>query len=176
MHNSHQSFASRKRMLNADGDASNQVIWFTDVVVSNQRFDQTPEALEVMDQWMLNIFGNPGGGVAGNKPARATDRCFDQTGAEIASGPSVWDGIIDADPRGACTQRFKTFSTPRRVAGGPFEQSLFKCQLVPVAEAVARGFYGAWAPGLTDVGALTAIFPQGVCDYSRPDAGLPPGW
>ena len=30
MHNSHQSFASRKRMLNYDGDASNQVIWFAD--------------------------------------------------------------------------------------------------------------------------------------------------
>ena len=176
MHNSHQSFASRKRMLNADGDASNQVIWFTDVVVSNQRFDQTPEALEVMDQWMRNIFANPGGGVAGNKPARATDRCFDQTGTEIASGPSVWDGIIDADPPGACTQKFKTFSTPRRVAGGPFEQSLFKCQLIPVAEAVARGFYGAWVPAAADVGALVAIFPQGVCDYTKPDAGLPRGW
>src|SRR5215204_6862315 len=30
MHNSHQSFAARKRMLNFDGDASNQVIWFED--------------------------------------------------------------------------------------------------------------------------------------------------
>jgi hypothetical protein len=30
MHHSHQSFATRKRMLNHDGDASNQVIWFTD--------------------------------------------------------------------------------------------------------------------------------------------------
>ena len=97
MHNSHQSFASRKRMLNADGDASNQVIWFTDVVVSNQRFDQTPEALDVMDEWMRNIFANPGSGVAGNKPALATDRCFDETGTEIARGPAVWDGIIDGN-------------------------------------------------------------------------------
>jgi Tannase-like family of unknown function (DUF6351) len=30
MHNSHPSFASRKRMLNFDGDASHQVIWFTE--------------------------------------------------------------------------------------------------------------------------------------------------
>ena len=28
MHNSHQSFAIRQRMLDHDGDASNQVIWF----------------------------------------------------------------------------------------------------------------------------------------------------
>ncbi len=174
MHNSHQSFASRQRMLNADGDASNQVIWFTDVVVSNQRFDQTPEALEVMDEWMLNIFANPAAGVAGNKPARATDRCFDETGAEIAHGADVWHGIIDSEPAGACTQKFKTFSTSRRAAGGPFEQSLFKCQLIPVTEAVGRGFYGVWTPSDAEVGMLFGIFPQGVCDYSQPDAGLPP--
>ena len=31
MHNSHQSFAARQRLLNYDDDASNQVIWFTAV-------------------------------------------------------------------------------------------------------------------------------------------------
>lgn len=175
MHNTQQSFAARKRMLNADGDASNQVIWFTDSV-NRSRFDQTPEALEVIDEWMRNLRARPHLGVAGNKPPRATDRCFDAAGVEIASGPDVWDGVIDANPPGACTTMFPTFSTSRRVAGGPFEQSLFKCQLVPVAEAVARGFYGAWTPGPAEVGALMAIFPEGVCDYSRPDAGLPPEW
>jgi hypothetical protein len=78
--------------------------------------------------------------------------------------------------RPARAQRFKTFSTSRRVAGGPFEQSIFKCQLIPVGDAVARGFYGVWVPNVADVGMLMAIFPQGVCDYSKPDAGLPPGW
>jgi len=176
MHNSHQSFASRKRMLNADGDASNQVIWFTDVLVSSQRFDQTPEALEVMDEWMANIRMNPWNGVAANKPARATDRCFDDKGVEIARGPGVWDGIIDSKAPGACTQKFKTFSTSRRVAGGPFEQSIFKCQLMPVGDAIARGLYGAWTPSPTEQAMLEQIFPTGVCDYSKPDAGLPPGW
>ncbi len=176
MHNSHQSFASRKRMLNFDGDASNQVVWFTDVVDPGARFDQTPEALEVIDEWMSNIRMNPSGGVAGNKPPRATDRCFDENGIEIASGPGVWDGIIDAKPAGACTQKFKTYSTPRRVAGGPFEQSIFKCQLMPVAEAIARGLYGVWTPSPVEAATLQAIFPAGVCDYTKPDLGLPPGW
>ena len=58
MHNSHQSFASRKRMLNFDGDASNQVIWFTDAR-RRVAFDQTPLALEVMDEWMANIRAHP---------------------------------------------------------------------------------------------------------------------
>jgi hypothetical protein len=175
MHNSHQSFASRKRMLNADGNADNQAIWFTDFV-SGARFDQTPEALEVMDEWMLRIVANPEGGVAGNRPPRATDRCFDQNGAEIASGANVWDGIIDANAPGVCTQRFPTFSTSRRVAGGPFEQSIFKCTLIMVPEAISRGFYGAWTPDAAEAFQLAQIFPQGVCDYSQPDRGLLPEW
>ena len=176
MHNSHQSFASRKRMLNADGDASNQVVWFTDVVDPNKRFDQTPEALEVMDEWMANIRMNPWNGVAANKPALATDRCFDDKGVEIAQGPGVWNGIIDSKAPGACTQKFKTFSTSRRVAGGPFEQSIFKCQLMSVGDAIARGLYGGWTPSSAERAMLEQIFPTGVCDYSKPDAGLPPGW
>ena len=176
MHNSHQSFASRKRMLNADGDASNQVVWFTDTLNGTPAFDQTPEALEVMDEWLHNVHANPSLGVAGNKPPRATDRCFDGVGQQIAAGPGVWDGIIDSRAPGACTQRFPTYSTTRRVAGGPFEQSIFKCQLIPVDQAVGRGFYGAWVPTADQVNRLRTIFPQGVCDYSRPDAGLPPGW
>jgi hypothetical protein len=176
MHNSHQSFAVRQRMVNADGDASNQVIWFTDALTPSGEFDQTPEALEVMDEWMSNIRANPAAGVAGNRPLRATDRCFESNGTEIASGSTVWDGVIDADPPGACTTRFPTFSTSRRVAGGPFEQSLFKCALIPVGEAVSRGFYGVWTPGVAEVAMLMAIFPDGVCDYSEPDQGLPPGW
>lgn len=172
MHNSHQSFASRKRMLNADGDAGNQVIWFTDANPAPM-FDQTPEALEVMDEWMLQILANPSAAAAGNRPPRATDRCFDTAGVEIARGPNVWAGIIDDDPPGACTTRFPTYSTSRRVAGGPFEQSIFKCALIPVEEAIGRGFYGVWTPSFADIGMLAAIFPQGVCDYGRPDRGLP---
>jgi hypothetical protein len=175
MHNSHQSFASRKRMLNADGDASNQVIWFTDFV-TDPRFDQTPEALDVIDEWMLRILANPEGGAARNKPPRATDRCFDHHGVEIASGAGVWDGIIDTDPPGVCTQRFPTFSTSRRVAGGPFEQSIFKCKLITVPEAIGRGFYGVWTPTAAEAFQLAQIFPQGVCDYSQPDQGLPAEW
>ena len=176
MHNTHQSFAARQRMLNAKGEADNMVIWFTDNLNGRAVFDQTPEALEVLDAWLGNIAHNPAAGVAGNKPPRATDRCFTAFGEEIASGDDVWNGIIDAEPPGACTQLFKTYSTTRRVAGGPFEQSLFKCQLIPVSEAVARGFYGNVTLTTQEIATLHAIFPQGVCDYSKPDAGLPPEW
>ena len=42
MHHSHQSFATRRRMQLARGDADNQVIWFTDARPA-VAFDQTPK-------------------------------------------------------------------------------------------------------------------------------------
>ena len=30
--------------------------------------------------------------------------------------------------------------------------------------------------GAAETAKLRAIFPNGVCDYSRPDVGLPAGW
>jgi hypothetical protein len=176
MHNAHQSFASRQRIRDFQGSSDNQVIWFTDIGPGGSEFDQTPEALAVIDAWMGNIQANPGAGVGGNKPPRAVDRCFNADGSEFAAGDDVWDGILDGDPAGACTQRFPLYSTSRIVAGGPFKGSIFKCHLMPVADAIAAGMYGVWTPAPAEQAMLEGIFPDGVCDFSQPDAGLPPGW
>jgi hypothetical protein len=88
----------------------------------------------------------------------------------------VWDGILDDDPPGVCAAQFPVYGTSRIVAGGPFKGSIFKCQLQSVAAAIADGAYGAWTPTLAEQSQLEQIFPDGVCDYSLPDAGLPPGW
>lgn len=172
MHNSHQSFAARQRMLNADRQAGNQVIWFTDARPA-VAFDQTPEALEVIDEWMANMRANPSGGVVANKPARATDRCFTTLGTEIASGPNVWDGILDDRPAGTCTQAFPLFGTSRTVAGGPIEGSVYACQLQSVDAAIDRGVYGSWQPTLAERDRLKQIFPTGVCDYTKRDSARP---
>jgi hypothetical protein len=172
MHNSHQSFASRQRMLDHDGRASNQVIWFTDARPS-QQVDQTPEAFEVMDKWMANIRRHPRRGVARNRPAKATDRCFTTQGQEIARGANVWDGILNDDEPGACTQKFPLHSTSRIVAGGPLRGGVYKCALQPVDRAISRRLYGSWRPSEAERARLEQIFPTGVCDYSREDAGRP---
>ncbi|HZA77592.1 MAG TPA: DUF6351 family protein [Acidimicrobiales bacterium] len=174
MHHSHQSFAARQRMLNADGDASNQVIWFTDARPA-RAFDQTPMAFEVIDEWMANIAAHPERSVAGNKPDRAIDSCFDTNGDLIASGQGVWDGVLDDRPEGACTQRFPIYSSSRREAGAPFEGGVWMCQLQPVDRAISKGLYGDWTPTAAEKARLEQIFPDGVCDYTKPDAGKPPG-
>jgi hypothetical protein len=169
MHNSHQSFASRQRLLDYDGDASNQVVWFTDT----RAFDQTPMAFAVMDEWMNNIKNRPWKGIDANKPEAAVDSCFDVAGDLIYSGDDAWAGILDDGPPGPCTAVMPVFSTSRIVAGGSIKGDVFKCHLVPVADAIADGFYGDVVFSPLEMAQLSVIFPTGVCDYSQGDARRP---
>jgi hypothetical protein len=171
MHNSHQSFASRRRMLDHDGDASNQVIWFWGQNGGDRLM--LPQAFQVMDQWMANLRAHRSRGAAGTKPAGAVDGCFTDTAQPIASGPHVWDGILDHRPAGACTRAYPLHSTSRIVAGGPLRGGVYKCALQSVRGAIARGLYGDWRPSAAERARLEQIFPTGVCDYTRPDVGRP---
>jgi hypothetical protein len=175
MHNSHQSFAARQRLLDWDGDASNQVVWFTDVEFEGPRFDQTPMAFEVIDEWMRNIEANPELGVAGNKPARAVDSCFDADGELLHAGDDVWAGVLDDAPAGSCTEQFPTYSTSRIVAGAPITGDVFKCALQGIDQAVAAGVYGPVVFSAEQRANLAAIFPDGVCDHTQGDARRPAG-
>jgi hypothetical protein len=173
MHHSHQSFATRRRLELARGNADNQVIWFTDARPAAPLSDQTPEAFEVIDEWMANLSANPELGVAGNRPSRAVDRCFTTTGVEIAAGNDVWDGILDSEAPGACTQLFQIQRSSRIVAGGPIEGGIFQCALQSVDAAIAADAYGSWTPSVAERDRLLQIFPDGVCDWSQPDRGRP---
>lgn len=174
MHNVHQSFATRQRLLNAQGHSDNVVIWFTDTMPGQPKASQSLEALSVMDDWMGRILANPAAGVVGNRPPLAVDSCFDVNGQRIATGSGVWDGILDSRPAGSCTQRFPLYSSSRIVAGAPIEGSIYRCATKPVQRAVRDGTYGSWVPSAEQIAQLQRIFPEGVCDYSRPDRARPP--
>ena len=175
MHNSHQSFATRQRMLDHDGDASNQVIWFSWPTPGETATPMplTLHAFATIDEWMANIRRHPNRSVAENKPAAAVDGCFQPDAEPIARGSDVWDGILNDRAKGACAEEFPVYSTSRMVSGGPIRGGIFKCQRQPVAAAIERGLYGSWTPSAAERARLEQIFPTGVCDYSLPDAGRP---
>lgn len=162
MHNARQSFSIRQRLLDANAaEAKNQVIWFT-------RLDadlgaRVMEAVSVLDRYL--------GSAAA--PAGFTDRCFDAGGAPIASGPSVWDGILNRNAPGACTRAYPVFGSPRMVAGGSIKGDIFKCALKPVAAALADGAYPTAAFNAGQTAWLNRIFPLGVCDFTQGDVGRP---
>ena len=173
MHNSHQSFATRKRVLQRMGHSDNLVIWFTDTIPNTPKASQSFEALAVMDQWLMNIRANRRAGVAANKPSEAVDACYDRNGQLMYSGDGVWEGILDTRPAGPCTQAFPLYRTSRIVAGAPIEGGIYRCGRKPVDTAVVDGTYAPWIPDADEIAQLKAIFPEGVCDYSQPDQARP---
>lgn len=174
MHNSHQSFAVRQRVMDSrEGDSDNLVVWFTDTQPGVPKASQSMEALAVMDRWLANIRQNPHRGIARNKPAEAVDACFDQQGRRMYAGSGVWSGILDRRAPGNCTQAFPLYGTSRTVAGAPIEGGIYRCALKSVERAIADGSYGAWSPSVQETARLKRIFPQGVCDYRRPDQAKP---
>jgi hypothetical protein len=173
MHNSHQSFAVRQRVLQRMGHSDNLVIWFTDTRPGESKASQTFDALALMDHWLMNIHTNPGAGVAANKPAGAVDACYDKFGQLMYSGNDVWSGILDTDAEGSCTQSFPLYSTSRIVANAPIEGGIYSCAHKPVDTAVADGTYAPWTPSAEEIAQLKQIFPEGVCDYSLPDQARP---
>jgi hypothetical protein len=173
MHNSHQSFATRQRVLDRMGNSDNMVIWFTDTTPGVPKASQSLEALAVMDQWLTNMRRYPHKGIAGNKPVGAADACYDLQGKLMYRGSDAWAGILDQNAPGPCTQAFPLYSTSRIVAGAPIEGGIYKCALKSVDRAVADGTYAPWVPNAVEIAQLKEIFPTGVCDYSKPDRARP---
>lgn len=96
--------------------------------------------------------------VARNKPSDAVDTCF-------VGGVAVTDAA-------ACGAAYPYFSNPIVQAGGPFTSDTFDCQLKPLD----RADYDGITPAMTDAqfARLQAVFPDGVCDWSKPDADAQP--
>jgi hypothetical protein len=62
-----------------------------------------------------------------------------------------------------CNSLYPAFSTPRMVAGEPLANNVLKCQL----KAISAGDYSVTFTS-AEMTQLASIFPQGVCDYTKP--------
>jgi len=167
MHHMSASFYSRLRILQANGNADNHVIW-----LAHKDHNPVSLAFEQMDKWLLARLNDPSISVSDAKPKSLNDQCFDRDGSTIAAGEGVFNGQWNQQALGQCLTVFPMFSTSRIQAGGTWAGDIFKCQLISVNQAIKRGVYRNI--DVTDITEqLNEIFPQGVCDYQQSDVGRP---
>jgi hypothetical protein len=173
-----RSFAERARIDAANGgNHGNQVMWRygTGLLPATpaQFTAVTLQSFLTMDTWLSNLTVSAPKATLNSvrsqaevieaKPVTAFDLCY-LTGDATFSTPVTDMAVCDADPRLA------KHSSPRQVAGGPLAENILKCRLKPLnsAEYVPIVFSTEqWAR-------LEAVFPGGVCDWSRPGIGQQP--
>ncbi len=95
------------------------------------------------------------------RPSNAENSCLDEEGRVTESGPDVY---AEGSP---CSLRFPMGGDPRTEAGAPRSNDIVECVLVDVDEAIGTGAYPD-PPAESDLDRLRSIFPDGVCDWSRP--------
>nr|WP_229430019.1 DUF6351 family protein [Pseudoduganella umbonata] len=172
-------FAMRERLLKANGDTKNHVMWRGGVSFADLFGIATPgraeraavsakaqaDAWPLFIQWVRAYKAAAGAApqrdrVIASKPAAAVDGCFtlSTTPAFIAETQTVGS----TGPAGSCNAIWPTWTYPRAQAGASIAADKLKCALKPVTADDYLPVLGA-----TQLARLKAIFPAGVCDWSK---------
>ena len=165
IHDRHRDLTIRARLQRANGRSDNQVIWVGPPRERNQpsSVDLASLSLDTMNKWLDAITADPAplstDKVVRHKPAEAVDAYFDASGKK-----HVEKATFDGD--GGFNKTYPNHSEPRMVAGAPLTNDIIKCQLKPIN-------YAEYKASFTDAqkARLKAIFPAGVCDFSKPGVG-----
>jgi hypothetical protein len=155
-------FALRERLRAANGTADNLVMW---------RSVDAEAAQKLFDAWVLAYQADRSADpqrvkVIRAKPAGAVEGCYDRsTPPAFIAEPLVFS----SRPVSKCTALYPVYSNVRHEAGGPLAASILKCQLKPID---VRDYQVALSAA--DAQRLRAIFPAGVCDWSKPGVNQGP--
>jgi hypothetical protein len=155
-------FALRDRLRQANGNSDNMVMW---------RSTNAAAAQSMFDGWVAAYKADASADpqrvkVLRAKPTSAVEGCYDgATPPQFIAEPLVFSSM----PVSKCSGLYPVYSNTRREAGGPIAASILKCQLKPID---ARDYGVALTPG--DRARLEAIFPAGVCDWSKPGVNQVP--
>lgn len=175
-------FAVRERMLKANGDTRNHVMWRGGASFSDLFGVTTPgkaeraainakaqgDAWPLFIQWVAAYKADKTGAaqrdkVIAGKPAAAVDGCF-----TFSTAPRFIAEVqtpASSGAAGTCNAIWPTWSYPRAQAGASIAADKLKCELKPVSVA---DYQVAIDPA--SLSRLKAIFAEGVCDWSKPGA------
>ena len=166
VHTRFHTFEIRRRLMDSNGGMANHVVWTW--APTAPAAEHTGKALDAMDQWLEALLRDTSAAsyaekVLRAKPATLVDGCWDPSnGARI-------DEPASEDPKSRCNTLFPIFGNARTAAGTPIQENIEKCTLGPINVAnYGRPFT---AP---QEAAIRRIFPEGVCDFTRPGIGQQP--
>jgi hypothetical protein len=145
-------FALRERMIQANGNADNHVMWRGSPVPADP-------AWTAFINWVQAYKSDAGGGTQRDKVIR-----------NKPIGDGCWSGnnfiaekqTLSSAPDSQCNTLFPSWRFPREVAGGPVAANIPKCSLKPVAPS---DYSMALTPA--QLARLRATFPSGVCNWNR---------
>jgi hypothetical protein len=161
-HDAYRAFALRARLDREHGDHDNQLIWEGPILIIGDNACAI-NSFVAMDRWLSAVEQDVSAvplaqKIVKNKPADLGDACFDGLGQKLLDGLCP-DVIVPV------------YGTPRMVAGDAITTDANKCQLKPLDR---KDDYGL-IPFTADQWAkMEAIFPDGVCDFSRPGVDQQP--
>jgi hypothetical protein len=151
VHVRYHAHSIRARLINANGHADNQVI------VGNQA--PIDLLIEQMGRWLTAVVSDPSNKplaqkVVKNKPADVVDACW-SGGVKIVE-------LQTLSGAGQCNTLFPVGTAPEFVAGAPIALDIIKCQLKPIDMSDYAVAFSS-----EEQTQLNAIFPDGVCDWSK---------
>ncbi len=168
IHDRQRDLTIRARLQRANGRHDNQVIWVGPPRQRGQTggVDLASLSIDTINKWLDDMAADPAplsiAKVVRHKPAEATDACWDQSGTRIIEK----DGFTG---RGKCNELYPAHSEPRLAAGAPLTKDISNCQLKPINFADYKVRFSD-----TQKARMKAVFPSGVCDFSKPGIGQGP--
>ncbi len=179
-------FAVRERLLKANGDTLNHVMWrggvsFADLfglttpgkaeraaVAAKSAADGWPLFVQWVDSYKADASAKTQREkVIALKPTAAVDGCFTQstTPQFIAETQT----LASSGAAGTCNALYPSWTYTRAQAGASVAADKLKCQTKAVS---ASDYTVSFTSG--ELARLNAAFPSGVCDWSKPGVGQTP--
>ncbi|MEO8935503.1 MAG: DUF6351 family protein [Burkholderiaceae bacterium] len=148
-------FAMRERMLQANGDTLNHVMWRGNLVPADT-------AWAAFVKWVVAYKADSAAGtqrakVIRDKPAEAVDGCWSNTTTFITETQT-----LSSTANTTCNTLFPSWTFPRYQAGGTLAANIMKCTLKPI---VASDYSVAFTSA--ELARLNTVFPGGVCDFTK---------
>ena len=147
-------FALRERLRQTDGTAANMMMW--------RSIPGGHEQETIFDEWMQAWKADTSDEPQRNKviaarPAAALDGCYD-------GNVFIADALpFSSEPISRCSALYPVYSNARREAGGPLAANVLKCYLQPIDVSQYNVTFTQ-----KEVDRLHLVFPNGVCDYTKP--------